>query len=92
LHFSPVVHKFASSQAGVPVLTGFEHWPVAAEQVPAVWHWSRAVHIVIAVPAVHTPATQVLLAVHILLSLHVVPSAAAGFEQMPVAAAQAPAV
>jgi hypothetical protein len=36
---------------------GFEHWPVAELQVPALWHWSDAVQT-FGVP-VHVPLWQV---------------------------------
>jgi hypothetical protein len=37
------------------VLLGFEQIPVTVSQMPALWHWSNAEHVVL-VPAVHVPA------------------------------------
>jgi len=71
------------------VLFGFEQAPVAGLQVPAVWHWSRAVHVT-GVP-VHVPFWQVSPVWHRPLS-HVAPFVLFGFEQMPVAGLHVPAV
>jgi hypothetical protein len=49
------------------------------------------VHVT-AVPPVHAPATHVSVAVHALLSSQLAPSAATGFEHMPVAGSHVPAV
>jgi hypothetical protein len=45
----------------------------------------------VGVPAEHAPDWQVSPLVHALLSVHVTPSAAAGFEQKPVPVSQTPA-
>lgn len=71
-------------------LGGFEHVPVPVSHVPAVWHWSDAVHVT-ALP-VHVPDWHVSGCVQALPSLHVVPSAFAGFEHTPVVMLHAPAV
>src|SRR5438876_136470 len=87
---SPLVQALPSLHA-VPLATGgFEQVPAAGSQVPAVWHWSRAVHTT-AVPA-HVPARQLSPVVHALASEHAVPSAMSGFEQAPVTRSQVPAV
>jgi hypothetical protein len=53
---------------------GFEQVPVAELQVPAAWHWSRAVQMTRFDP-MHVPDWQVSVCVHALPSLQVVPSA-----------------
>src|SRR5438552_18563121 len=65
--------------------------PVAGSQVPAVWHWSEAVHPTGFVPT-QTPAAQISVCVHALPSVQGVPSAWAGLVQAPVAGSQVPAV
>jgi len=70
--------------------TGFEHVPVDGLHVPAVWQESDAVHVTGFVP-VHVPLWHESVCVHALLSLHVVPFAATGFEQMPVEGLHVPA-
>ena len=76
----------------VPLLAaGLEHWPVLGLQVPAVWHWSLAVHVTW-LPAVQTPALQESFRSHALPSLQLVPLAAAGFEHAPVLGLHVPAV
>jgi hypothetical protein len=69
---------------------GLEHCPVAALQVPAMWHWSDAAQVTGLAP-VHAPAWHVSVCVHALPSLQVVPFAAAGLEHCPVAALHVPA-
>ena len=54
---SPVVQAFPSLHVVPFALAGFEQTPVAVLQVPALWHWSRAVHDTGLVPT-HTPALQ----------------------------------
>ena len=71
-------------------MVGFEQTPVDWLHVPAVWHWSCAVHVT-AVPA-QRPAWQVSPVVQALPSLHVVPFATTGFEQAPVDGLHVPAV
>src|SRR5438067_1501905 len=90
---SPVVGSQASpSSHAVPLeLAGSEHAPVAGLQVPAVWHWSEAVQTTGSLP-VHTPPSQVSVRVQASPSLHAVPSAFAGFEHMPLAGSQLPAM
>jgi hypothetical protein len=70
------------------VLAGFEQTPVVALQVPALWHWSIAVHVT-GVPTQAPEAVQVSLIVHGLPSLH--EPVRTGFEHLPVAASQVPA-
>ena len=64
--------------------------PVAGSQVPAVWHWSEAVHTTGFVPT-QAPAAQVSVCVHALPSVQGVPSTFVGLLQVPVAGLQVPA-
>src|SRR5262245_42140671 len=66
---------------------GFEQTPPA--EVPAVWHWSSAVHTTGFAP-VHVPAWHVSVCVQALPSSHELPLALMGLEQTP--AEQVPAV
>lgn len=89
---SPVVHALPSSQGVLLGLIGFEHLPLAGSHVPAVWHWSMAVHIT-AIPGVQTPLRHASpVPVQELLSLQGVPSVASGLEHVPVLGLQVPAV
>jgi len=75
----------------VPFATiGFEHMPVAESHVPAMWHWSDAVHTT-GLPPVQTPAWHVSFCVHPLPSLQPVPFTAVGLEHMPVDGLHVPA-
>lgn len=89
-HVSVRVHPLPSEHEVPSATTGFEHAPVVGSQLPAVWHWSLAVHVTGRDP-VHTPDWQTSVCVHALPSLQVVPSAIAGFEHSPVAGLQIPA-
>jgi len=84
-----VVHALPSEHAVPFGAGGFEHVPVTGLQVPTPWHWSRAVQRT-GVPA-HIPAWHVSPVVQALPSLQIVPLAATGFEQLPVAGSQVPA-
>ena len=85
------VHALPSLQP-VPLLTfGLLHTPVPVLQIPAVWHWSEALHVTGLAP-VHAPAWQVSLWVHALPSLHPVPLLALGLLHTPVPVLQTPAV
>jgi hypothetical protein len=77
------------SQVAPFVLFGFEQTPVAGSHVPAVWHWSSAVHVT-GVP-VHVPFWHVSPVWHRPLS-QVAPFVLFGFEQAPVAGSHVPAV
>jgi hypothetical protein len=87
---SPLVQALLSLHAVPFASAGFEHAPVDVSQVPAEWHWSDAVHVLV-VPLWHEPDWQVSPVVQALPSLHVVPSAFAGFEHAPVTVSQVPA-
>lgn len=87
---SVCVHALPSLQDEPLGLAGLEHIPVAASHVPASWHWSMGIHVM-AMPAVHVPATQRSACVQLLPSLHVVPSGLAGLEHIPVAGLHIPA-
>jgi hypothetical protein len=84
------VQALPSLQAVPLVALGFEHMPVDVSQVPATWHWSRAVHVTGLAP-VHVPLTHVSVWVQALPSLQEVPSFAFGFEHTPVDVSQVPA-
>jgi hypothetical protein len=88
---SACVHALPSLQAVPLALAGFEQTPVATSQVPAVWHWSWAVHTTGFDP-VHAPAWHESARVHALPSLHASPFGLLGFEQDPVLGLQVPAV
>src|SRR5437016_464002 len=80
------------SSHGAPLsLAGLLQAPVVGSQVPAVWHWSAAVHTTGFAPT-QAPAWQVSLCVHALASLQLVPLGLAGLLQTPDAGLQAPAV
>src|SRR5207249_6719656 len=88
---SVCVQALPSLQVLPLVFAGFEHVPVVGEQVPAVWHWSKAVQTTGLLP-VQTPLWQVSVWVQALPSLQVLPLAFAGFEHVPVVGEQVPAV
>ena len=69
---------------------GFEQAPVDWLHVPAVWHWSCAVHVTV-VP-LQVPAWQESPVVQAFPSLQAIPFAAVGFEQTPVEELHVPAV
>jgi hypothetical protein len=69
---------------------GFEHVPVEGLQVPAAWHGSSAVHTTGLEP-VQAPLWQVSVSVHASPSSQAVPSAALGFEHVPVDGSHTPA-
>src|SRR5207248_2551915 len=85
------VHALASLQLVPLGLAGLLQAPVAGSQVPAVWHWSAAVHTT-GFPPTQAPAWQVSVRVQALASSHRVPSSLARFLQPPVAGSQVPAV
>jgi hypothetical protein len=89
-HVSVCVHPLPSLQAVPFAAIGFEHTPVDKSHVPATWHWSLAVQVTGLEPA-HTPDWQASVRVHAFPSLQVVPFAAMGFEQAPVAGSHVPA-
>src|SRR5262252_5766267 len=84
------VQKSPSLQPVPSALLGFEQAPFAGSHVPASWHWSCAVHTTGIVP-VQAPAAQTSFCVQAFPSLHVVPSAFAGFEHAPLAGSHVPA-
>src|SRR5947207_595935 len=85
------VHALASLQLVPLGLAGLLQAPDAGAQVPAVWHWSAAVHTTGLAPT-QAPAWQVSLCVHALASLQLVPLGLAGLLQAPDAGLQTPAV
>src|SRR5438034_151418 len=89
-HVSVCVHALPSSHALPSAPAGFEQVPDDGSHVPAVWHWSEAVHTTGLLP-VQTPAWHVSVCVHALPSSHALPSPAAGFEQVPDEGSHAPA-
>jgi hypothetical protein len=88
---SVCVHAFPSLQLTPSAFAGFEHRPVPVLHVPAVWHWSLAVHVTGFAP-VQVPVWHVSVCVHAFPSLQLLPSDFAGFEQTPVPVLQVPAV
>jgi hypothetical protein len=89
-HMSVWVQRLPSLQDAPSAAGGFEQTPVNGLHAPATWHWSLAAHVTRFEP-VHLPAWHESVCVHALPSLHVVPSAADGFEHMPVNGSQTPA-
>jgi hypothetical protein len=88
-HASPVVQRSSSLQEVASGAAGFEQTPVTVSQVPARWHWSLALQMTF-VPR-QVPSWQLSPDVHGSLSLHEVPSGAAGSEQVPRPGLQMPA-
>jgi hypothetical protein len=89
-HVSDCVHALPSLHAVPFAAFGLVQAPVLGLQVPAVWHWSLALHVTGFDP-VQVPLWQVSDCVHALLSLHAVPLAAFGLVQAPVLGLQVPA-
>ncbi len=87
---SACVHALPSLHATPSGNRGFEQDPELGSQVPATWHWSLAVHRTRSEPT-QRPALQASLRVHAFPSLQLVPSAAAGFEHVPVCRSHVPA-
>src|SRR5437879_10290205 len=85
------VQALPSSQPVPSGLAGLLQTPDAGLQMPAVWHWSAAVHTTGFAPT-QAPAWQVSLCVHALASLQLVPLGLAGLLQAPDAGLQTPAV
>src|SRR5206468_2287844 len=85
------VQALPSSQPVPSGLAGLLQTPDAGLQMPAVWHWSAAVHTTGLAPT-QAPAWQVSLCVHALASLQLVPLGLAGLLQTPDAGSQVPAV
>jgi hypothetical protein len=74
----------------VPGIVGFEHCPVPASQIPALWQGSLGcAHITGLIP-VHNPSRQKSVRVQPLPSLQKVPSVLTGFEHFPVPGSQVP--
>jgi len=89
-HDSEPLHALPSEHEVPSGAIGLEHTPLDELQVPATWQASLAVQIT-ELEFVHTPAWHLSARVQELLSLHAVPSAAFGFEQMPVVGLHVPA-
>ena len=84
------MHALPSEQVVPLAATGFEHWPVLALHVPAVWQESIAVHVT-GLDPMHAPFWHVSVCVQALLSEHVVPFVTTGLEQAPLDGSHAPA-
>jgi hypothetical protein len=84
------VQAFPSLHDDPFALAGFEHVPLVGSQVPALWHWSLAVHVIPFDP-VQVPAWQVSVCVQALPSEQALPSVLVGFEQTPVPVLHTPA-
>src|SRR5438477_95597 len=85
------VQALPSSQPVPSGLAGLLQTPDAGLQMPAVWHWSAAVHTTGLAPT-QAPAAQVSVRVQALASSHGAPSSLAGLLQTPDAGLQVPAV
>src|SRR5437870_8148349 len=88
VHSSVLVHALPSSQA-VPLALLAKLQVPSPLQVPAWWHWSGAAQVKAVPPQV--PAVQTSFLVQAVPSSHAVPSAAAGFEHMPLVGSHVPA-
>src|SRR3989454_7014282 len=84
------VQALPSSQPVPSGLAGLLQTPDAGLQMPAVWHWSAAVHTTGLAPT-QAPAAQVSVCVQASPSSHGAPLSLAGLLQTPVAGVQAPA-
>jgi hypothetical protein len=89
-HVSVLVHALPSLQPIPLGLAGLEQMPVAALQIPALWHWSLAVHTTGFDP-VHAPDWHVSVCVQAFPSLHAAPLGFAGFVHTPVDVLHVPA-
>src|SRR5207249_3635517 len=85
------VQALPSSQPVPSGLAGLLQTPDAGLQMPAVWHWSAAVHTTGLAPT-QAPASQVSVRVQALPSSHGAPLSLAGLLQPPEAGLQTPAV
>src|SRR5947199_10867780 len=84
------VQALPSSQPVPSGLAGLLQTPDAGLQMPAVWHWSAAVHTTGLAPT-QAPAAQVSVRVQASPSSQGAPLGLAGLLQTPVAGLQAPA-
>jgi hypothetical protein len=84
------VQALPSSHVAPSALVGFEQAPVVGSHVPGAWHWSAAAQLTVSAPT-QAPAWQASVRVQALPSLHLVPSALAGFEQTPLVGSHLPA-
>src|SRR5207249_3119138 len=85
------VQALPSSQPVPSGLAGLLQTPDAGLQMPAVWHWSAAVHTT-GFPPTQAPAAQVSVRVQALPSSHGAPSSLAGLVQTAGAGVEAAAV
>ena len=88
---SPLVQALLSEQLVPSATGGFEQAPDAGSQVPAPWQESVAAQV-LAVPGVQVPFVQTSPVVQALLSEQVTPFGEAGFEHVPLAGLQTPAI
>src|SRR2546428_6431214 len=86
---SVCVQALPSLQAAPSSLAGWVQMPDAGLQVPAVWHWSAAVHTT-GFPPAQAPASQVSVCVQALPSSHGAPLSLGGLVQPPDAGLQTP--
>jgi hypothetical protein len=87
---SASVQALPSLHAEPSLLEGFEQTPLAGLQLPATWHWSKALQAVGLVPR-HAPAWQASVWVQAFPSEQSEPLGRAGFEQAPLLGSQVPA-
>src|SRR5205823_4279758 len=85
------VQALPSSQPVPSGLAGLLQTPDAGLQMPAVWHWSAAVHTTGLAPT-QAPASHVTVCVRAWPSSHGAPLSLAGLLQAPGAGLQVPAV
>jgi hypothetical protein len=90
LHVSFVVQPLPSLHTLPSGFAGLLHVPVVGSHVPALWHWSCAVHVTL-VP-VHAPLLHASLVVHALPSSHDVPSAFGEYVHCPDVGSHVPPV
>jgi len=86
---SVLVQALLSLQALPSTLDGFEQTPVFGSQLPALWHWSLAVHDTAPLP-VHLPALQASVLVQASPSSQLVPSMRGTALQLPVTVSHVP--
>src|SRR5206468_11962012 len=87
---SVCVHALPSVQGVPSTFVGLLQVPVAGSQVPAVWHWSEAVHTRGIVPT-QAPAAPQAACVHALPSAQAAAAAWGGLLAVPAGRPEAPA-
>src|SRR2546425_987083 len=70
---------------------GFEHTPVDGSHVPATWHWSSAVQVMLFFLMIRRPPRSTPFPFTTFFRSHVLPFAWFGFEHAPVVVSHVPA-